>query len=155
MTRIISPTSAMDLIRLRVTVFFLFIWLYLQIQMGLHRSAAVWTDLCFLHRLQSSNLAQDTDHFTVVGHGLYQILSNVVLLHKHSSIMGFVRVKRAVCTAGWAVFCFSLGRRWRRSISNRRCVSPPRCGYYSTRKRAGEVGKLTFKWKILTFVNQI
>ena len=54
-----------------------------------------------------------------------------------------------------AVFCFFLGAAERQSMLNQQWVSPLKCGYYSIGNGEGVVAILTFKWKILTFVNQI
>lgn len=49
-------------------------------------SSEMWTDLFVLCSSPESKLAQDTDHFAVVSHGLCQILTEIHFLHKYSSI---------------------------------------------------------------------
>ena len=151
--RIISPTSAMDLIRFRVMVFFLFINKFLQIQTGSHRTAAGWAALFFLHSLRESKLAQNADHFTVVSHRLCKVLANIPFLHNNSSLFHNMRRMRCIhCRTGSPLFLFAPQSA---AIYPKPAMrSPLRCGYYSTGKGGGVVVKLTSKWEILTSVNQ-
>ena len=117
---------------------------YLHIHRLWVRFAAAWTDLFFLRSSPESKLAQNTDHFAVVSHRLYQILSEIHFLHNYSSILSKCAPDCAVSTAGWAVFYFCACRAQRQSISNQRWISPLRCGYYSTWECVPVVLKLTW-----------